>query len=153
MPELTLSNNLAGMRNALIKIVTQELEDLGDFDPVALVKNSDGEVTILESLGRIADEVPKGLRANQLRRYVEDSIRAIQKTQDIDSVAMLSDGILRPQEGGPGTMAMLGFFEERPGPLLLVITEYQLRGGRVHLGQVTISERPGHLLSQHPPER
>jgi hypothetical protein len=39
---------------------------------------------------------------------------------------------------------MLGFFEERPRPLLLVITEYELRSGRVHLGRVTITERPGH---------
>ena len=150
MPELTLTKNLAGMRDALILLARRELEDLGDFDPRALVKTADGQVTIVESLGHINDEVPKGLRAKQLRRYVEDEIRRIQKTQDITSVAMLSDGVLRPQNGGPGTTAMLGFFEERPGPLLLVITEYELRNGRVHLGRVTITERPGHLVSPSP---
>jgi hypothetical protein len=146
-----LTKNLAGLRDALIVLAKAQLEEDGDFDPRALVKTADGDVTLIESLGSIADDVPKGLRASQLRRYVEDNIRKMRETHEITSVAILSDAILRPQEGGPGTTAMIGFFEERPGPLLLVITHYEIRDGHVHLGDVTITEREGHLVSSGPP--
>ncbi len=140
------SRKLSGMLDVLIKMAKDMLEDRGEFDPMGMIRTSDGNTSFIDPILWRENGIIKGQASNQLLRNIEDHIRKIRRQKSLDCAIIFYDATLRSQDGSNVRDALVGRIEEKNVGAYQVIIEYEIKRGKFKIKSKQFIEKSPHLL-------
>lgn len=148
MTENDLTKNLQGLLAVIEKLVADEIEDNGSFDPYGIVVKRGEPTWQLIHLEAMADSdsVLKGNATEQIKRRIEDMIRNYRNDPLVESAALVTDARLRGMEGGDESEAVVVWLADRGRQYVRVIIDYEVVGGSFRAKPKTIESRDALFL-------